>query len=59
MGRSDRACELQDAAPGADGHVIEQQDCMDIRVGSGSERVGREGNFPFERRAGGIGRKAG
>jgi hypothetical protein len=30
---------------GADGHVIEQQDCMGIRAGGGSERVGRVGNF--------------
>ncbi len=59
MGRPDRACELQDAASGADGHVIEQQDCMGIRVGGGSERVGRVGNFPLERRARGIGRKVG
>jgi hypothetical protein len=59
MGRLDRACELQDATSGADGHVIEQQDCMGIRAGGGLERVGRVGNFPLERRARGIGRKVG
>jgi hypothetical protein len=59
MGRSDRACKLQDAASGADGHVIEQQDCMCIRVGGGSEQIGRVGNFPLKRRARGIGRMVG
>jgi hypothetical protein len=42
-----------------DEHVIEQQDCMGIRVGGGLECVGRVGNFLLEWWSRGISRKVG
>jgi hypothetical protein len=42
MERSDRACELQDAASGAVGHVIEQQDSA-LAVWGTSHWRGRRG----------------
>jgi hypothetical protein len=54
MGRPDRACELQDAASGADGHVIEQQDCMGIRIGGGSERLVLWGTSHWRGRRGAL-----